>query len=243
MVGSKAPDLRLSGVEISEDAVASLIGDLLGPAIGIALSPVAVVGFILMLVSAGGMPKAWAFLFGWGLGAALVLVIVGTLVSGTTGDSNDESRPIVAILQLLLGAGMMYLAWHTWKGRPAEGEEPDLPAWMQKMDTVTVGRAAGLGLMLCALNPKNLALLVSSAGAIGQASLEGGEVLLIHALFILVACLGMLCPILVYLAAGEQGPRILGSVRQWLIANNATIMTMLFLILGANVLGKGIGGF
>ena len=57
MVGAQAPDLRLSWVEISEDALASLIGDLLGPAIGIALSPVAVVGFILMLVPLAGLNK------------------------------------------------------------------------------------------------------------------------------------------------------------------------------------------
>jgi hypothetical protein len=243
MVGANAPDLRLLWIEISEGALASLIGDLLGPALGIALSPVAVVGLILMLVSAGGMAKAWAFLLGWGLGATLVLVIVSTLISGSTSDSNDEARPIVATMQLLLGVGMLYLAWRTWKGRPAEGEEPNLPAWMQKMDTVTVGKAATLGLMLCASNPKNLALLVSSAGAIGQASIDGVEVLLVNALFILVACLGMLGPILVSLAAGDRAPRILGSMRQWLIANNATIMAVLLLILGANVLGKGIGGF
>jgi hypothetical protein len=64
MVGANAPDLRLLWIEISEGALASLIGDLLGPALGIALSPVAVVGLILMLVSAGGMAKAWAFLLG-----------------------------------------------------------------------------------------------------------------------------------------------------------------------------------
>lgn len=223
--------------------MASVIGDVLGPAIGVALSPMAVVGFILMLVSAGGLPRAWAFIGGWGAGVTTVLLLVGLTVSEAAGGSSDDTRPIVATIQLLLGIGLVYLAWHTWKGRPDAGDEPSLPGWMQAIDTVTFGKAVGLGFMLSALNPKNLALLISSAGVIGQASLGGAQKSIAFGLFVLLACLGMLVPMAVYLAAGVKGASILGTARQWMVANNATIMAVLFLILGANVLGKGIGGY
>ena len=220
-----------------------VIGDYLVPAIGVALSPMAIVGFILMLVSAGGMPKAWGFIAGWAVGTGVVLVIVGALVSGTENDTGDANNAILGWIRILFGLGMAFLAWHTWQGRPAEGETPTLPGWMQAMDIVTPVKAVGLGVMLSALNPKNLPLIITAAGVIGQANLNGAETVACYLIFIVLACLGMLIPIGIFLAAGEKGAAILDGTRTWLVNNNATIMAVLFLILGVSLVGKGLGSF
>ena len=115
-----------------------------------------------------------------------------------------------------------------------------LPKWMQAMDTVTPVKAVGLGAFLAALNPKNLPLLISSAGVIGQAGLNGGELVGVVVIFIVLATLGMLLPMIVFLAAGEKGAAILDDVREWLVGNNATIMAVLFLMLGFSIIGKGL---
>ncbi|HYH13304.1 MAG TPA: GAP family protein [Thermomicrobiales bacterium] len=223
--------------------MAPVIGDVLGAAIGVALSPMAVVGFILVLVSAGGLAKAWAFVGGWAVGVTFVVVVLGSVVSGAADSSPDETRPIVASVQIVLGSVLVFLAWRRWRGRPGAGDEPKLPGWMQALDKVTAVRAAGLGLILSAVNPKNFALLISAAGVIGQASLNGAETAVVDVIFIVLACLGMILPLGVFIAAGDRGPSILDGARRWLVANNATIMAVLSLILGVNVIGKGIGGF
>ena len=128
-------------------------------------------------------------------------------------------------------------------GRPKPGEQATLPKWMQAMDTVTPVKAVGLGAFLAALNPKNLPLLISAAGTIGQAGLNGGEQTATYIVFIILACMGMLIPIGIFLMAGEKGAKILDEVRVWLVANNATIMAVLFVVLGVSVIGKGLGSF
>ncbi len=219
-----------------------VIGDYLGFAIGIALSPMAIVGFILMLVSAGGLVKAWGFIGGWAIGTALVLVLVGLLVSTSAEDDGSGTNQAVAWVKIVLGGVLIALAWHQFQTRPKPGQVAALPKWMSALDTFTPVKAFGLGAMLGTLNPKNLPLLIASAGVIGQAGLSGGEEVLVYLVFILLACLGMLIPIGIFLAAGEKGAAILDEVREWLVANNAVIMAVLFLILGVSLLGKGLGG-
>lgn len=220
-----------------------VIGDYLGFAIGIALSPMAIVGFILMLVSAGGMPKAWGFIAGWAGGTAIGLVAIGLLVKGGSDSNAADTNTAMGWIRIALGLLLLALAWKQWKGRPKSGESAQLPKWMQAMDTVTPGKAVGLGAMLAALNPKNLPLLISSAGVIGESSLAGGEQVVVYVLFIILATLGVLLPMIVFLAAGEKGAAILDEVREWLVANNATIMAVLFVILGFSIIGKGLGSF
>ena len=43
--------------------------------------------------------------------------------------------------------------------------------------------------------------------------------------------------------APQKAAPALASIRAWLAANNATIMTVVFAILGTSVIGKGIGAF
>ncbi|HYI25447.1 MAG TPA: GAP family protein [Thermomicrobiales bacterium] len=221
----------------------SVVGDYLGPAIGIALSPMAIVGFILMLVSAGGMAKAWGFIGGWAAGTGIVLVLVGLLVSGSSDSDADTTSSVMGWIKILFGLGMIFLAWRQWQGRPKEGEAAVLPTWMQAMDSVTPVKAVGLGAFLAAVNPKNLPLLITSASIIGQANLSGAEHVASYLIFIVLATLGMLVPMVISMAMGEKGARILDDVREWMVANNATIMAVLFLVLGVSILGKGIESF
>ncbi len=43
-----------------------------------------------------------------------------------------------------------------------------------------------------------------------------------------------------YLVAGERAESVLTVMKHWLIDNSATVMTVLFAVLGAKVLGDGI---
>lgn len=222
--------------------MAGVIGEYLGFAIGIALSPMAIVGFILMLVSAGGMPKAWGFIGGWAGGTAIALIAISLLVKGGSDSDASNTNSAMAWVRIALGILLVGLAWKQWQGRPKKGESAELPKWMQAMDTVTPVKAVGLGAMLAAINPKNLPLLISSAGVIGQSGLNGSEQAVVYVIFIVLTTLGVLLPMIVFLAAGEKGAVILDDVREWLVGNNATIMAVLFLILGFNIIGKGLGG-
>ena len=47
---------------------------------------------------------------------------------------------------------------------------------------------------------------------------------------------------LYYLIAGESAAETLNGWKAWLLANNTTVMFVLFLVLGAKLVGNGLGG-
>jgi hypothetical protein len=60
-------------------------------------------------------------------------------------------------------------------------------------------------------------------------------------IFITVACCSVAVPVIIYLVMGDKATPMLNSWKAWLTHNNATVMTILFLVFGVSVLSKGIG--
>jgi hypothetical protein len=52
----------------------------------------------------------------------------------------------------------------------------------------------------------------------------------------------VLAPVVGDLVARERMARPLDELKGWLVANNATVMSLLLLVIGVTVLGKGLGG-
>jgi len=61
--------------------------------------------------------------------------------------------------------------------------------------------------------------------------------------FVLLAASTVLVPVVGYLIASARMGGPLDSLRGWLVANNATIMAVLLLVIGVSVIGKGIASF
>ncbi|GAA1495029.1 GAP family protein [Paeniglutamicibacter kerguelensis] len=220
-----------------------VIGEILPLAVGIAISPLPVIAAILMLLSPKARVTSVGFLLGWVVGI-IVAVTVFTLLSSILPEQDPEaSKPVQGIIQLLLGAGLLLLAIGQWRKRPKPGEDPALPKWMQAIDKVTFITALGLGFLLSALNPKNLIMAAGAGLDIGSAELSTGAVVLVVAIFTVIAASTVMVPVLGYLIAAEKLRRPLDSLRTWLAKENALIMAILLLLIGVSMIGKGIGHF
>ena len=60
-------------------------------------------------------------------------------------------------------------------------------------------------------------------------------------LFVVVASVTVAAPVVVYLALGDRSADVLASWKTWLVANTATVMMVLFVVLGAKMVGDGLG--
>lgn len=218
-----------------------LIGEVLTPAIGVAVSPLPIIATILMLLSPGAKGKSIAFMLGWVVGITAVTVIAALLSSVLAGGSQGAAPTWTGLVKIVLGALLILLAAKQWRSRPAPGEAGTLPKWMTAMDSMKPVAAFGLAAALGGANPKNLMLAASAGLVIGQASpgaaLTGGIV------FVVLAASTVLVPVIAYLVATEAMRGPLDSLRTWLTSNNATIMTVVLLVLGVSVIGKGIAVF
>lgn len=217
------------------------IGETLPLALGIAISPITIIAAILMLLAPQARRTSPGFLLGWVLGIAAVTAVAAAL-AGALPPHDSASGPNVprAIVQLVLALLFAVLAVRQWRGRPRPGTTPDLPAWMAAIDQMTFARALGLGLILSALNPKNL-LISASAGVI----IGGGGLTLVEAgvstgIFVLCAAATVWLPIVAFLIASDRMRGPLDTLHRWLVRENHTIMTVLLMFLAVLMAGKGI---
>ncbi|MEV0687312.1 GAP family protein [Nocardia sp. NPDC050378] len=215
-----------------------VIGDLLPLAVGVALSPIPIVATILMILSARGKGAAIGFATGWILGILVVTGVV-TLFAGKLGGSDDsEPGAAAAWIKIVLGVLLVGLAVKQWQARSLT----EVPGWMRAIDTLTPVKATGLGALLSGINPKNLLLCVSAGVAIGAAGLGIGGALGAIVVFTVLASATVLAVVLGYLVAAERLDPALDRLRMWLQDNNHAVMAIVLLVMGAVVLGKGLGG-
>jgi threonine/homoserine/homoserine lactone efflux protein len=218
------------------------IGQVLSFGVGVAVSPLPIIAVVLMLATPRARANGPAFLLGWIVGLALVGTIVLLVSSGANASEDGQPATWVSILKLALGAALLLLAVKQWRGRPRGGAAAELPKWMAAIDQFKPGKALGFGAVLSAANPKNLLLTVGAAAAIAQTGVAAGRQAVALAVFIVVGTLGVGAPVVVYFALGERSRRALDELKSWMAANNAAIMAVLTLVIGAKLLGDGISG-
>lgn len=216
-----------------------VLGNILPLAVGVAVSPVPVIAVILMLFSAKAKTNSLAFLAGWMLGISVVGLVV--LVLGESVSSNDSGESTTAgVVKLILGLLFLYLAVRYWRSRPKEGETPEMPGWMAAIDDFGAAKSGGIAFLLSAVNPKNLALTLAAATTIAASDLGTGEQVVALVVFILIASLTVAVPVLTYLIMGERADEGLTAMKDWLVANNNTVMAVLLLVFAAKLIGDGI---
>ncbi len=217
------------------------IGAILPHAVGIALSPLPIIAVILLLLSGRARSTSIGFLLGWIAGVAVgtaVFTVIATAFVTTAPPA--WVRPTVGVVQIALGVLLLALAARQWRRRRGPGVEPALPAWLAAIDRLRFGTALGLGVLLSAVSPKNLVLLASAGVLLGGTNLTIAQAVATVAVFTLVASLTIAVPVVIALVAGDRVRTALGALHDWLVRENAVIMAVVFVVLAAVVIGKGL---
>jgi threonine/homoserine/homoserine lactone efflux protein len=222
--------------------VGQAIGQLLPTAVGVAVSPLPIVAVVLMLVTAHGRVNGIAFVVGWWLGLAIVGVIVLSVSSGAGATSDGAPATWVSWLELILGVLLLLVAVRHWKSRP-HGEEPPTPKWMGALDAFSPLKAGGAGAVLSAANPKNLLLAVAGAATIAGAGLSTSQETVSWIVFIAIASIGVLTPVVISLVMGSRSRELLDALKSWMVQNSAAIMAVLLLVIGVKLIGDAVTGF
>lgn len=210
------------------------IGDLLPSAFAVALSPIPIIAIVVVLGSAHARRSGPAFALGWVAGLLAVSTIVVLLLSG--GADADYDDPGLNWFKIGIGCLFLVMAVQQWSKR----NKTEQPAWMATIDTAPPSRALVLGLALSAANPKNLALTLAAAASIAEAGLDGGDAAVAVAVFVVIGSLTVAGAVLAYLVDAGRAERPLGALREFMSANNAVIMMVVLLLLGAKMLGDGL---
>jgi len=180
------------------------VGEVLTFAVGVAISPLAIIAVILVLFSRQARANGRAFLLGWVVALAVVSVVVYAAAAGANASSDTTASDSISWLKIVLGIVLLWLAAGRWRRRPAPGAAPERPKWMGRIDSMTPGQAAGLGAILVVANPKNLILTIGAAAGLAQLGLSTGDVVVALIVFIVVASVTIATPVIY---ARRGGPR------------------------------------
>ncbi|MCL8026420.1 GAP family protein [Nocardioides bruguierae] len=232
-----------------------VLGAVLAPATGVALSPLPLLGLLLVLGSPGARAGGVAFAVGWAAGLAALMSLVVVAGSGWfdpgpgsgAGAGVDGSGPGVAVGLVTTVVGVLFwvLAARQLQHRPRPGHPAELPAALRGLASLPPPRVALVAAVLGTVNPKNLGLTISAglglADALAPPAGPGGAgAVLGTGVFVLVGSLTVLVPVTALVVTGEAAQPALRALQAWLDAHGWVVMLVLFLVLGAQLVGDGL---
>jgi threonine/homoserine/homoserine lactone efflux protein len=206
-------------------------------AVVVMVSPVNIVAAILLLFTQRPIANASSYLAGFVVGvggmlAALVALAEAVDLTGGSGPSRTAS-----IIRIALGGYLVVAGLSKFRGRPRAGETAPTPKWMAGISAFAPPKSFATGVLVGALNPKNIAVGVAAALSIAAAGLSASQQVGVGALYVLVAILGVAAPILVVVLLGDRGDRVIESWKRWLELNSGTVMAVIYFAFGVGLAG------
>lgn len=217
----------------------ALVGTLLPLGVAAALSPMPLIALIIALFSKQRAANGFGFLLG-SLVATAALTAIATLLSlGLPSGPDATAHPIKAVLHLILGAAMVAYAFVIWHRRPRPGEPHKLPSWIAKIEGINPAKAVMFGVILSAVNVKNLPLDAAAGTHLaGAASVE--TALVAGTIFVVLSCGALALILAAALLFPKRTQAPLTQLREALITHNSIILTVVFVLAGATMIGHAI---
>jgi len=211
--------------------------DILATGMVVAMSPLSIVCFVLLLSSPRGLAKGFAFILGWMASLAIIEVATLSVTGGRPPRTNTGPATLVSAILVTLGVVLVAagVRFSRQAKRPPDDKTP--PKWMARVDTIPLWGAASLGALI---QPWPFV----AAGAALIASIN------ISAFWSWVALIGFsVLATSTFLAmqgyvifSREDAIAGLGRLRTWVDGHRTRIFEVLTLVLGSVLIVKGILG-
>jgi threonine/homoserine/homoserine lactone efflux protein len=200
--------------------------------LAITLEPFPLTAFILVLTSQRGTWKGLAFILGWL--ACLIAVIAAVIASTGNNPPEPNTVPSDAALAVKLAVGVV-LILIALRQRRRMGQPKKPPAWMARLDQLSLWGAAGLAAFL-----QPWTLVAAGAATIVEAKLDTVGSYLVLILYCLLATSSFLYLELAAVFAPAKSEPQLERMRKWLDAHQDQVLIAIFLLLGLWLAGKSI---
>jgi hypothetical protein len=216
------------------------IGEILPLAVALAAGPLPIIAIMLILVSDDARAKGLGFVFGRIAGLALIVaagLVIFSLIDDPALADRDHPRPAMSVARIVIGVLLIALAYRMWRRR----NEPSRPSLLtRRVDGLTANGSVGLGLLVSVVDPASISLGFLSGVDIAAARLPIPTAVMVAAAFIAVSTVTITVPLAGYLVGGQAVRARLVGVKGWLQSNEKAVMMVLFLLIGAMLIGRGI---
>ena len=231
-----------------------LILSLVPVALGVVLSPLAIMALVAVLLSRNARMNGIAYLIGWVVGLAGLMALFLWLFPVLEVHAIGEPPLWVAIVRVLIGLFLVAAAvWVYRKGRahiirmaaassPRDvvAASPQLPGWLHSVESFRPGRTLLLGVGLFVLNPVDASCAILAALDISLSDVGATAAAWVAIAFVVIGTLPIALPVLYVVVRGPQAQPLLDRVRTWIAGNTHVLNAALLLVIGALQLEKGI---
>lgn len=221
-------------------------------ALGIIMSPLAVIGVVAVLLSARARQNSLAFLAGWTLGACAAIGVTYLILSQLVMHEHHDPPVWVSLLHLALaviftiGAAVMFAAsrrikqLNTQRGQDTE-VTPELPTYFQAISEFGPGKSFSLGVGLFVLNPVDLSCGIAAALTLKLSGLSTSLLWGTAIVFVIVSISSVAVPVFFLLIRGERAQGPLTDLRTWIATHTKLLNVGLLVLLAAMQFTKALG--
>ena len=203
--------------------------------IAVALDPLPLTAFLVVLPSKRGVRKGAAYVFGWLVSLAAVVTIT-VLATGNSPPKPSTAPSLAALaVKIALGAVLVWIAVRhiRARGRPKPPKKP--PKWQEHVDSMSPWFALGLA---PALQP--WVLIGAGAATVVQAKLSSWESFLALFLYCVLASSSYLAMELYAVFRPAQSQALLGRARTWIDTHTDQVIIVGSLIIGFWLIGDSL---
>jgi hypothetical protein len=205
----------------------------------IAIQPMPIISFIVVLNSAARTRAGWAFLAGWTgsliavVAVAAIIVVVAAGGAGFSGGSTPGKA--ICAAQLLLGLFLIVVGVRRLRYGAPPPSGP--PKFLARLTALSLPVAALIGALV-----QPWTLLIIGDLIVLSADLHQAAELVAIGLFCLIASAGMLGMQTFAVAAPERAAARLGALQGWIETHQSVAATWLAIVIGGWLAIHGIAG-
>ena len=212
-----------------------MVLDLLLIGVAIALDPLPLTAFLVVLPSKHGLRKGAAFVFGWL--ASLAIVVTLTVLATGNNPPKPNTAPSLAGLAVKIAIGVVLVAiairQRRRMGRPRKPKKP--PKWQAHVDGMSPWFALGLAPVL-----QPWGLIGAGAATVMEAKLSSAQSYLALFLFCILASASYLAMEIYAGVRPGKSQALLARLRVWIDAHTDQVIIWGSLILGLWLIANSI---
>jgi len=193
--------------------------------------PFTIMGMFLVLGGNRGTRNVWWYLFGCFSIQFVIVVIVGSLVSGTVDESSAPGRSLIG---LRIAAGLALVLLGLWLRRPAKRDAPDTPKVFDRLANVGAGASYIGGILIADYQGSVLA-----AGALATAQVTATQQLIGWGVYCLFAT-GIPAAAALATIHSARAEANLHRTIDWVMRNRRPLASWICVVGGLFLFGDGL---
>jgi threonine/homoserine/homoserine lactone efflux protein len=203
--------------------------------IAVALDPLPLTAFMVILPSKGGVRKGAAYVFGWLV--SLAIVVTATVLATGNSPPKPNTAPSLGVLavKIAIGAVLVLIALRHIRSRQRPKPPKKPPKWQEHVDGMSPWFALGLA---PALQP--WVMIGAGAATVVNAKLTSWESYIALIVFCLLGSASYLTLEIYTVLHPERSRALLAKFRTWIDTHTDEVIIIGSLILGFWLIGNSI---